>query len=923
MFDLLFDHTARTAAVEKLWEKTQPFERLKERNASGEVFSFLDGPMTANNRMGVHHAWGRTLKDVYQRYMGMQGYRQRYQNGYDCQGLWVEVEVEKQLGLGVKTGVMDYGLEAFNEACRERVAHFAKVQEEQSRALGQWMNWDESYYTMSDANVEYNWRFLARCQELGLLHRDFRPTAWCPRCQTSLSAHEQADSHRQMEDPSLWLYMPGADGTALLTWTTQPWSLLGHSAVAAHPEAVYNLVEHAGRQVWAKAGLLGGDVLSSCTGAELAGYSYEAPYTGQCAVVADRRVGEEGSGLVCVSPACGQMDYELALDHGLDYELVLDEAGQMLSGPFSAVHWRKASEAVMDDMSSRDLVHKRTTLMHAYPTCWRCQEPVVHRLSREWYLRADPVRERMLAANETVTWTPASSGKRMTDWLTNMGDWCVSRRRYWGLPLPFYPCNACDSVLVVRDRDHLREVAVDPELVDGVAHLHRPYVDDVLVHCPGCSAHLSRVAEVGDCWLDAAVVPFSTLGFDMDEPYVHSNGAAQGLSNARSAGHSEWQEHYPADLVVEMHEQVRLWFYSMLYVSTVLTDTAPYKSVVTYDKVGDAAGAAMHKSCGNAVDLDEVLSSHGPDALRWFFMNQPLGRMLKFDVDEVAKSWRVMHTLGHAARMCLEHEPSNEASNAPLDEWLSARTRLMACEARTALDAYRPAAYAASLSGWAADFSQVYVRANRARLQAGQSQAARQSLSVFARTLAPVCPHYAEQLWQMLDDDSVHLQPMPEEQALPADTQMLEGFAKARLAVHELSRLRSQAGHPLRQPLRSATVPADVDQMWYPYVLAESNVHSVGVGDEYELDAELDDDLRCQGQLRTLLRAYMQSRKEMGMQPGNPATLHLHALGSFGEYLQGLDENVWGDAFAHVVWSEEPRGSQVKVAGAEVWMQVA
>src|SRR5204862_270441 len=382
------------------WDDEGTFARLREQNRGNPRWSFIDGPITANNPMGVHHAWGRALKDVFQRYKALRGFDQRYQNGYDCQGLWVEVEVEKELGLNSKREIEEYGLAEFAERCKERVARFSEMQTEQSKRLGQWMDWDNDYYTFSDTNIEYIWMFLKEVHSRGWLYKGHRSTQWCPRCGTSLSQHEQAgeENYVEIEHPSLFVRFPllERDGEALVVWTTTPWTLPANVPAVVEP---------------------------------------------------------------------------------LRREGILEEAGR---------------------------------IVHRYPICWRCKTPLVFRVVDDWFVSADHVRQPMLDANATVTWQPPQYGKRMDDWLRNMGDWNISRKRYFGLPLPFYPCD-CGRLNVIGSRAELDERAVSG--LDELEELHRPWIDEVTIRCEDCGAEVTRIEEVGDAWLDAGIVHFSTLGW--------------------------------------------------------------------------------------------------------------------------------------------------------------------------------------------------------------------------------------------------------------------------------------------------------------------------------------------------------------------------------------------------------------------------
>ena len=454
------DHVALEHRVLERWDREGTFEQLRRKNAGGPTYSFIDGPITANNPMGVHHAWGRSLKDLFQRYHAALGEDERYQNGFDCQGLWVEVEVEKALGLNSKHEIEEYGLDRFARACRDRVAEFSGVQTEQSRRLGMWMDWERSYYTMTDPNISYIWGFLKVCHERGWLYRGHRPMVWCLRCGTSLSQHEvtATDSYRDIVDPSLYVRFRFTDapGEALVVWTTTPWTLPANVAATVKPDAEYVWVEHEGeRHVVAEERCeavfgAGAQIVGNVRGAELVGRPYatgfdDLPAQAEVAhhVVADAEIVlDEGTGIVHIAPGCGAEDYEIGRREELPVLVPVDEAGLFVEGygELTGHGAHDVPELVVAHLERGGWLVRQEPYEHRYPHCWRCATKLIFRVVDEWFIRSDEIRQPMIEANLTVEWTPAHFGKRMEDWLRNMGDWCISRKRYWGLPLPFWFC---------------------------------------------------------------------------------------------------------------------------------------------------------------------------------------------------------------------------------------------------------------------------------------------------------------------------------------------------------------------------------------------------------------------------------------------------------------------------------------------------
>ena len=505
------DHAALEREILAWWDDEGVFEQLREQNRGRERWGFLDGPITANNPMGVHHAWGRTLKDVFQRYKALRGFDQRYQNGFDCQGLWVEVEVEKSLGLNSKRDIEEYGLAEFAARCKERVAEFAEVITNQDRRLGRWMDWDNDYYTFSDTNIEYIWRFLKTVHERGWLYKGHRSTQWCPRCGTSLSQHEQAgeENYQELDHPSLYVRFPlvEREGESLVVWTTTPWTLPANVAAAVKPDAEYALRDG----LWRLA-VSGEEYEHVARGEELVGLHYTGPFDDLPAAVSEHRVIPwddvsltEGTGIVHIAPGAGTEDFELGRIHDLPVIVPIDESGRILPG-FGVLEGLSTSEVedvVIENLRERELLVEAGRITHRYPICWRCKTPLLFRVVDDWFISSEPARQELLDANATVEWTPSFYSKRMDDWLRNMGDWNISRKRYFGLPLPFYPCNDCGLLNVVGSRAELESRATQG--LDQLQELHRPWIDEVPITCEGCGKEVRRIPEVGDAWLDAGI----------------------------------------------------------------------------------------------------------------------------------------------------------------------------------------------------------------------------------------------------------------------------------------------------------------------------------------------------------------------------------------------------------------------------------
>jgi isoleucyl-tRNA synthetase len=834
------DHPRLEEEILAWWEERGTFDQLREQNRGRERWSFVDGPVTANKTLGVHTAWGRTLKDVFQRYKALRGFDQRFQNGFDCQGLWIEVGVERELGLNSKREIEEYGLAEFARKCREKVVWAATELIRGSKRLGQWMDWGRDYYTFSDTNIEYIWRFLERVHEQGWLYLGHRSTEWCPRCGTSISAHELVGSYEDRTDPSLFVRFPLPDrpGESLAVWTTTPWTLPANVAAAVHPAEEYGRREDG---EWVAVRRYPDETFTERRrGSELVGWCYEGPFDQlPAAAGVEHRVipwdevsMEEGTGIVHIAPGCGAEDFELSRVHDLAVVQPVDESGRFYPefGWLHGLSTGDSAEQIAADLAERGRLIEAGTIEHRFPFCWRCHTPLIFRISDDWFIAADELRPRLLRANATVAWTPEYFGKRMDDWLRNLGDWNISRRRYYGLPLPFYPCS-CGHLNVIGSRGALAERATVP--LDGLEELRRPWIDEIPIRCEECGEEVRRIPEVGDVWLDAGIVPFSTLGWEnpIHVPEGYGTGAAKGLTTADLPDHAYWERWFPADLVSEMREQIRLWFYSQLFMSVVLVDRAPFTTVLGYEKMLDEHGREMHGSWGNLIPAEEAFDRMGADVMRWQYCAQPPDRNLLFGYGPAHEIRRKLLRLWNSVIVLTDYGAIEEfaprysdldagpvdAALEPLDRWLLARTQTLVAEATDAYEALLTYRVVDAFERFLDDLSNWYIRRSRPRFWRGDEAAFRTlwyAIVQSLRVVAPVLPFLTEHLWRHVVGDpcgeeapeSVHLAGWPEIAEALVDDALLAEMAEARRVAELGHRARATAGVKLRQPLRRLVV---------------------------------------------------------------------------------------------------------------------
>ncbi len=832
-FDTKYSFVENEKEILGFWEDNQCFKSLKAKNAGGPKYRFIDGPITANNPMGVHHVWGRTLKDTFIKYHAMKGCDTHYRNGFDSQGLWVEVEVEKELGFKTKHDIEAYGLDKFTDKCIERVKKFSSVITEQSKRLGQWMDWDNSYFTYTDENITGIWNFLKKCDEGGWIKQVYKPMPWCSRCGTSLSEHEMTGSYKEIEHEAVFFKLPIKDTKDyILVWTTTPWTLSANVALAVNPEMTYVRLHVEGEECnyvtsenYFKqkfAGKEGVTLLDTLKGTDLCGLEYETCFPEMAeqgfahkivpwSEVAD----DEGCGVVHIAPGCGAEDFALGEELGLPKIIPVDEYGVFYDG-FSFLTGLDAQECrqlVFEELKKRNKLFYTHKYKHSYPVCWRCKKEIIFRLGKEWAIAVDELRPRLIANANKVHWDPPYQGKRMLDWLENMSDWNISRKRFYGLPLPFYPCPECGKLTVIGSKAELYEKAVDKATVDAIPHLHRPWIDNVRIKCD-CGCEVERVTQVGDVWLDAGIVPFSTLKYETDKDY--------------------WKQYFPAEHVLEMKEQIRLWFYSMLFMSTVLVDEPPYERVTTHGVVVSEDGSKFSKT-GFMIRFDEAADIIGADATRYIFAASSTSTDVRFGFnlgDEAKRKllafWNLetfFSTYADIDGLKVDLATLDVNALCPIDRWLVIRTNKFIADATKYMDFYSTREVIAAFESFVNDISNFYIRVNRSRFWATELSADKQNaysvlfyaIKTITGIMAPIIPFITETTWQRFvkrySDEtavSVFLADYP---TVPTafditDERILSDVDKARDIISLGLKLRNEKQIKVRQPLPAIYVSA-------------------------------------------------------------------------------------------------------------------
>ena len=1073
------------------WQREQIFEKLRKKIKGQKPWSFLDGPITANNPMGVHHAWGRTYKDLFQRYRAMRGFDERFQNGFDAQGLWVEVEVEKELGFKSKKDIEKYGIAEFVEKCKERVRKYSEIQTNQSIRLGQWMDWKNSYYTMSNENNIAIWHFLKKCREKGLLYKGLDVVPWCWRCGTAISQHEiLTEDYKEVAHDSVYIEYPIDEkrNAYLLVWTTTPWTLPGNAAVAIDPDKIY--VEATGEVkdniyylVKSAAEKLNLKIVRIFKGKELIGLIYKSPFDNLPAVrktlsgfthkvvATDSRIlpvsETEGTGLIHIAPGQGVEDYRLGKKLKIPAINLIDDMATYLKGlgRFSGKNAKEHPEIIIDYLKTSGFLFGAPKYTHRYPVCWRCKTELVWKIADEWYISMDKLRKPLIEVAKKIKWIPSFGLEREIDWLKNMSDWLISKKRYWGLALPIFECRCGHFEVIgslsdfdklsakklnnyiflrhgesennrqkivssypekknypltiegakeieklipwlanhkidlifssdilraketaqiiagalgkivtydkrIRENDfgvyngrthkewhslfgrqmdqhvikpsggeNLKDVqkrmmdfllSIDEKYdgktilivshanpivaaatayqgygngeafekfnIDGVTgaviemaghnwsynnegdlDLHRPYVDKIKIKCPKCGKKTSRILDVGNPWLDAGIVPYSTMGYFENKKF--------------------WRKWFPAELVCESFPgQFKNWFYSLIVMSTVLEKTPPMRTVFCYASVRDEKGEEMHKSKGNAIWFDEAAERMGVDVMRWLYVKQNPADNLKFGYGAGKESERKLMNLWNSFMFFKTYTTTQRSDlknprgrTSILDKWILSRLNNLIEKVTKNLDKYNPASGARAIEEFFIDdLSLWYIRRSRGRFQKPKSEREKEEaaetlyliLHNLVKVIAPFLPFLSEEIYLFLKNTgmpkSVHLCDWPQSNRKFIDLKLEKQMDLIREISAKGLALRAEAGIKVRQPLAKLQITnyklqknpkSQIPKALLDLIREEVNVKEIVFGDKFELDTKITSELKEEGIVRDLARQIQEMRKDAGLTP--------------------------------------------------------
>jgi isoleucyl-tRNA synthetase len=940
-----------------LWKSKNVFERSVKARRSSPRFVLYEGPPTANGSPGIHHVLSRVFKDVIPRYKAMKGYWAPRIAGWDTHGLPVELEVEKELGFSTKIDIEKFGIAKFNARCRESVLRYLKEWDAITERIGYWVDLENAYVTMDNNYIESVWWAIKQMWDKGLVYQGYKVTPHCPRCGTSLSSHEVALGYKDdTEDPSVYIKFrvipsPMSDydydkpnkqkklyelarvkPTYLLAWTTTPWTLPGNTALAVDADAEYVLVNVSDENlILASArlnyiGLDDCEVLLRLKGSDLAtitGVNYEPLYnphqfgverqrfqenSALKSQLADKKLTyqviatdfvslDEGTGVVHMAPAYGEVDYEAGIENNLDFVHTVDLQGKVTGTyPFAGKFVKDADKDIIADLKSRGLLFHSEKIRHTYPFCWRCETPLLYYAKQTWYIRTTAVKGDLIARNDEINWYPEHiKYGRFGDWLQNNVDWAFSRERYWGTPLPVWHCESCGSYECVGSLEELENKPGFSGFKQPL-DLHRPFVDELTFNCQKCGATMRRVPEVIDCWFDSGAMPVAQYHYPFDNVTLLEDGR------------------FPADYISEAVDQTRGWFYSLHAISTLLFNRPCFKNVICLGHILDARGEKMSKAKGNVIEPWAVINRYGADALRWYFLTGTVpGNVRRFSEDAVAEVTRhFLLTLWNVYSFFVTYAnidhftPSSAGVSlepSELDRWIISELNQLIADVDSGLEAYSPTEAGRKIEGFIDDLSNWYVRRSRRRFWKSENDADKlaayttlyECLVTLSKLLAPFIPFLAEELYQNLvgsvypqAPDSVHLADFPIADEAKIDRQLA---ADTRLAmkVASLGRAaRTQAGIKVRQPLAKVMVKVESGQeresleRLMPQVLEELNVRGLEFVDSMaKLDkpgyvasvegayavavpTEISPQLQAEGMAREIVRRLQTMRRSAG-----------------------------------------------------------
>lgn len=888
--------------IARFWKENKVYEKAKSRK--GKKFYFLDGPPYATGYIHIGTAWNKVLKDCYIRFWRMFGYDVWDQPGYDTHGLPIENKVEKELGIKSKSDIERLGVEKFTLACRDFATKFIDIMSSQFADLGVWMDWKHPYLTLDNDYIEGAWHTFKIAFEKGLLYRGLYPVHVCPRCETAVAYNEI--EYEKLQDPSLFVKFPVKGRKEFLViWTTTPWTLPANTGIMVHPNAEYVrvavdsqtliLAKELLGKVMEKLGVVDFRVLETFKGKELEGLEYEHPlkdiFTFQQGLKNAHRVVmseqyvtmEDGTGLVHTAPGHGQEDYKVGVEKKLPIvsPVKLNGTFDESCGSYAGMFVKNADRKIIEELNNRGLLLHEEKITHDYPQCWRCSSPLLQISVPQWFFRVTKIRDKLIAENQKVNWYPEWAKQRFQNWLENLGDWPISRQRYWGIPLPIWTCE-CGETKVIGSRKELPKVLKD---------LHRPYIDEISLKCK-CGKAMKRIPDVLDVWFDSGLASWASLGYPRNEAL--------------------FKKMWPSDLQTEGPDQIRGWWNSELITSVITFDRAPFKNILFHGFVLDAHGVKMSKSRGNVVEPGDIVNKYGRDVLRLYFLSSPPWDDFYFKwiaVEDVAKSFMIIENTFNFVKTYVTG-PGKKTGLKVEDKWILSRLNSAVESCAGNFQSYNAHKAITELQDFLLnDFSRFYIKLIRDRVwpayNGNDKQAAFYALNEVAKTsavlIAPVCPYLAENAFLNFEKESVHLQDYPKAVG-KTDKKLEEGMKLVKEIIEVAGAIRQEGKVKLRWPLREIVIECKTDLKDFSDILkGMCNVKNIRFakndGREFSagkisLDMHLTDELKQEALLREVIRKVQDMRKKSGLVIADSIVLKLAGCNELKKFDKELKKEV-------------------------------
>ena len=916
----------REREVLDFWKSKGIFEKSIDCRKEGETYTFYDGPPTANGKPHIGHVLTRVIKDMIPRYRTMKGYKVLRKAGWDTHGLPVELEVEKLLGLDGKEQIEEYGLEPFIEKCKESVWKYKGMWEDFSGIVGFWADMDDPYVTYHNDFIESEWWALKKIWDDGLLYKGYKVVPYCPRCGTPLSSHEVAQGYKDVKERSAIVrFKVKGEDAYILAWTTTPWTLPSNVALCVNPREIYAKVKAADGYTYYMAEALLDTVLGKLATEDKPAYEVLETYKGQdleykeyeplydfvkpiCEkqhkkshiVLCDDYVTlTDGTGVVHQAPAFGEDDARVGRKYDLAFVQLVNEKGEMSEEtPWAGTFVKQADMPILEDLESRGLLYDAPKFEHSYPHCWRCDTPLIYYARESWFVKMTEVKDKLIKNNNTINWMPKTIGEgRFGAWLENVQDWGISRNRYWGTPLNIWECD-CGHRHAIGSIEELKSMSDNcPDDIE----LHRPFIDAVTIKCPHCGKQMQRVPEVIDCWFDSGAMPFAQWHYPFENKEI-------------------FEDNFPADFISEAVDQTRGWFYSLLAISTLIFDKAPYKNVIVLGHVQDENGQKMSKSKGNAVDPIEALTEFGADAIRWYFYSNSAPWLPnRFHKDAVVEGQRkFMGTLWNTYAFFVLYanidnfDPTKYTLDvntlAPMDKWLLSKLNTVVKTVDENLENYKITETTRVLDDFVDELSNWYVRRSRTRFwlkgmpesKINAYMTLYTALVTLAKISAPMIPFMAEDIYRNLvcsvdnsAPESVHLCDFPGYDESMIDVNLEEQMKKV-LDIVVLGRsARNSANIKNRQPIGKMYVKSEtLDEMFAEIIKDELNVKEI----EFTENVRDFTSYSFKPQLKTLGRRFGKNigavKEILASLEGNDAMDMLNETGALTIIVDGVEEKL-------------------------------